>query len=71
MTTAHPDLPGEVLYVATTDDDLLMVITADPHTECGWPERISYIDPLGHITRSGCAGCEAERPVVNRSGPIA
>ena len=52
----------EVLYAAATEAGELMVITADPHS-CGWPERISYLDAGGRVVRSGCAGCEAERPV--------
>lgn len=52
---------AEFLYAARTGDGGSMVITADPHS-CGWLERITYFDAEGEFVRSGCAGCDKERP---------
>lgn len=55
---------GNVLFIAPSEDGSeALVISEDPH-ECGWPERITYVNRAsGEIIRSGCAGCEAERPL--------
>jgi len=56
-------LLGKAIYYSPPDEDgNVMVISDLPH-ECGWPERITYLDPSGAVVRSGCAGCEAELPV--------
>ncbi len=57
-------LLGVALYYAPPDEDgNVMVISDLPHDECGWPERITYLDPSGAVVRSGCAGCDTEIPV--------
>ncbi len=68
MKSHDADL-GELLYAGPAGDDgEAMFITEDRHEECGWPERITYVDGDDEITRSGCAGCEAERPVTPKAG---
>jgi len=60
---------GTVLFWGpNADGSQALIISDDPH-ECGWPERITYVNRTsGEIVRSGCAGCEAERPVPKSQG---
>ena len=64
MKFADADV-GLEMFITFTDDAQVMVIFEDPH-ECGWPERITYVNSDMEIVRSGCAGCDTERDVPFR-----
>ena len=58
---------GPVCFWGPNEDGSQAIIISDDPHECGWPERITYVDrDTSEIVRSGCAGCEAERVIEPR-----
>jgi hypothetical protein len=63
MNLTEAELGPVTFWGPNEDGTQALVISDDPH-DCGWPERITYVDrETLHIVRSGCAGCDSERPV--------
>lgn len=67
MKLTESEIGHVAFWGPNADGSQALIISDDPH-ECGWPERVTYVDRESlEIVRSGCAGCEAERPVPSKN----